>query len=96
MEVFLSVIITALLVFYVLRFAMRLVGPWLLRTFLKRFTGFDLGGGSEEVKGGRGDQETLAVKTDDGLVLRPRLHEGQRISDKLGYEYADVEEVLEG
>ena len=81
MEIFLAIVITAGLVYYVLRFVMRLVGPWLVRTFLKRFMGVS-----------RPTEDSIAVRTDDGIVLRPRLHEGERISDRLGYDYSDIEE----
>ncbi len=108
MEKFFSTIITIILVFWLIRWVCVLIGPWLLKTFAKQMmkkAGFDPSAFSgqsqteaEERSNASDGSRTETVnsgkwwKTDE-VILKPTRHDGQRLSDILGGEYVDYEEV---
>ncbi len=81
-------IIVAILVLYGLSIVLKLVGPWLMRWLLGRAAKKMFAD-----VGGEPAQEKSSPRRDGNGVLRPRVREGQSISDILGGEYVDYEEV---
>ena len=82
MEKFFSLIFTLLLIFFVLRLFFRLVMPLALKLFLKRMS----------KKFGTQPEE----KSENDFTYRPKKDKnGQTLSEKLGGEYVDFEEVKE-
>lgn len=100
LERFLSAVITILLVFWILRWVFALVGPWLLSLFAKRLmkkAGFTPPPSSGSAKTDS-TSKTDTVKSDkwwkpDEVILKPHRQQGQRLSDILGGEYVDCQEV---
>jgi len=98
MEKFLGTIFTIIIVFYLLRIVVRLLYPLLLKLFLKKvekkmgqqdgsffFTGADFQNHKQtQAEGDVTVQYTQNKKTND---------KGQTISEELGGEYVDFEEV---
>lgn len=107
MEKFIATILTIILVFWVLKWIFALIGPWLLKLFAKRMlkkAGFDESAfsgstsGQASDKGEEEDSRTETVKSgkwwkEDEVILKPSRKNGQRISDILGGEYIEYEEV---
>ena len=96
MEKLLSIIVTAAIVFYVLKLIMRIAGPWLLGFFLKRTFGEEAARAYAEQRETAKEEQrretgTERLKTTDGEYLRPHRHEGESLSDMLGGEYIDYE-----
>ena len=82
MEQFFSFILTLLLIFFVLRLLFRLAMPLALKLFLKRMSK------------NFGEQPEDEPKND--FTYRPKKGKnGQTLSEKLGGEYVDFEEVKE-
>lgn len=101
-----ATILTIILVFWVLKWVLALIGPWLLKLFAKRMlkkAGFDESAFSGSTSGQSFKQEeedsrTETVKNgkwwkEDEVILKPSRKNGQRISDILGGEYIEYEEV---
>ncbi len=92
MEKLLSVIITAIIIFYLIRIAFRLLSPLLLKLFLgkmqKRFEQqFTNANNQHQHSNTEGDV------TVDYSAQRKTNKNGQTLSDELGGEYVDFEEV---
>lgn len=90
MEKLLSVIITAIIIFYILRIAFRLLSPLLLKLFLgkmqKRFE-------QQFTNANNQHSNTEGDVTVDYSAQRKTNKNGQTLSDELGGEYVDFEEV---
>lgn len=103
MEKLLSFIFTLILVFWVLRLVFRLVGPWLfglLAKHLMKKAGFTQETAEDAQTGTSTSSKTDTVKSGkwwkpDEVILKPHRREGQRVSDILGGEYVDCQEVAE-
>ncbi len=106
MEKFLSTILTIIIVLWVLKWVFKLIGPWLLSLIAKRLmkkAGFDQSAFSGDTSGQKqqedeGDSRTETMKSgkwwkEDEVILKPLRKNGQRISDMLGGEYIEYEEV---
>lgn len=106
MEKFLSTILTIIIVLWVLKRVFKLIGPWLLSLIAKRLmkkAGFDQSAFSGDTSGQKqqedeGDSRTETMKSgkwwkEDEVILKPSRKNGQRISDILGGEYIEYEEV---
>lgn len=93
-----GVIITFLLSLYLLGLLARILLPWLLKVFVgnvMRSQGMDWGGESqgesEKKKGTNGRSSSFFGRRSEGLKVRRK--EGQTLSDVLGGEYIEYEEV---
>ncbi len=107
MEKFFATILTLILIFWVLKWVFVLIGPWLLKVFAKRLmkkAGFDqsafsgASSGQGQQQEAEGDSRTETMKSgkwwkEDEVILKPSRRNGQRISDILGGEYIEYEEV---
>lgn len=97
MEQFLATLLTIVIVVYVLKYVFALVMPWLLKRFAKSmmkkagFTPPDDAGQEAAEKPKRQKTRFGWGKTDE--VLRVRRRQGQTLSDILGGDYIQYEEV---
>ena len=102
MEKFISTILTVLLVIWVLRWVFAIGGPWLMGLLAKHI--LKKAGLAHDDTGSRAEKKTAAtskastMKSDkwwrpDEVILKPHRRQGQRLSDLLGGEYIDYEEV---
>ena len=80
MEKFLSILITAILVFYAIKFAMRIIGPWLLKKWISKMIGSN-------------PFNVFGSTNDDGQNQQQKHDGKKRVSDELGGEYIDYEEI---
>lgn len=105
MEKFISTILTVLLAIWVLRWVFAIVGPWLMGLLAKHIlkkaglAGNETGGKTEKETASAG--KTSTMKGDkwwkpDEVILKPHRRQGERLSDILGGEYVDYEDVETG
>lgn len=102
MEKFISTILTVLLVIWVLRWVFAIVGPWLMGLLAKHLlkkaglAGNETRSKAEKETAATG--KTSTMKGDkwwkpDEVILKPHRRQGESLSDLLGGEYIDYEEV---
>ncbi len=94
MENFLSTLFVILIVLFVLKWVARLLLPWLLTLFAKRMmkkAGFQMPR-QEEQEEGKKDRSWWG-RGGDSDSLKPRMRDGESVSDVLGGEYVDYEEI---
>lgn len=105
MEKFLSTILTLLPALWVLRWVFAIIGPWLMGLLAKHilkkagFAGNETGSKAENETASA--SKTSTVKGDkwwkpDEVILKPHRRQGESLSDILGGEYIDYEEVETG
>ncbi len=95
MEKFLSTLFVILLVLFILKWVGRLLLPWLLTLFAKRMmkkAGFQMPEQDEQEEQDKKDRSWWG-RGDDSDSLKPRMRDGESVSDVLGGEYVDYEEV---
>ncbi len=93
MEKFLSTLLTIIIIFYLVRIALRLLMPLLLKLFVgkmqkrfnQQFGNFDYSDNTQ--------QKNEGDITVDKTTQRKTNKNGQTLSDELGGEYVDFEEV---
>lgn len=99
LERFLSTVIIILLVFWVLRWVFALIGPWLLTLFAKHLmkkAGFTPPPSSTATDDSTAKTDTVKSGKwwkPDEVILKPHRQQGQRVSDILGGEYIECQEV---
>lgn len=105
MEKFLSTILTFLLALWVLRWVFAIIGPWLMGLLAKHI--LKKAGLADKETGSKTEKETSSagkastIKSDkwwkpDEVILKPHRRQGESLSDILGGEYIDYEEVETG
>lgn len=100
MEKFISTLFTIIIVLWILKWVFRLVGPWLMTLLAKSLmkkAGFTPPPAADN-QSADDTSRASTVKSDkwwkpDEVILKPRREQGERISDILGGEYTDCQEV---
>ena len=95
MEKFLSTLFVILIVLFILKWVARLLLPWLLTLFAKRMmkkAGFQMPQQEEPEEKDKKDRSWWGGGGDSDS-LKPRMRDGETVSDVLGGEYVDYEEV---
>lgn len=94
-----------LLALWILRWVFAIVGPWVMawlaKYILKKAGVAPSGSDGKTGKESATDGRTSTVKSDkwwkaDEVILKPHRRQGERLSDLLGGEYVDYEEVAPG
>lgn len=94
MEKFLSTLFVILIVLFVLKWVARLLLPWLLTLFAKRMmkkAGFQMPRQEEQEEEKKDRSWWGRGGAPDSL--KPRMRDGESVSDVLGGEYVDYEEI---
>lgn len=96
MEKFLSTLITILIILFALKWLAKLLLPWLLKTFAKRMmrqAGFNTDPFTSTADSPNAPPRSSPRPSHSDEFLRPKRHLGQSISDTLGGEYIDYQEI---
>lgn len=96
MEKFLSVVFVILIVLFVLKWVARLLMPWLLTLFAKHMmkkAGFQMPQEEEPQEEKNKKDRSWWGGGGNPDPLKPRMRDGESLSDVLGGEYVDYEEI---
>lgn len=93
MEKFLGIVITFILVFYIIKFVIKLIMPFILKRFINKkmdgmFGQFDFNNGMNDDNYGQNSHEG-----DVTIKQTKQKTKKNSISDELGGEYVDFEDV---
>ncbi len=100
MEHFFTSLLTFIIIFYLISYLFRLAAPYLMKFFLKRMakkadaqygTNFSEDNNKDDKK----NNQRRSWFSSSEVVLKPHLRQGQSISDLLGGEYINYDEVPE-